>query len=573
MAIASIRNNYIQVETRYREKDLIKQVPGSRYKSDIGAWLVPLSYNAAIQLLNTFKDSISLSEDLKDYIKLIEQYSNELKELKSAEFKSRRMGFDGKELLPLQAAGVAIIECSHPGLILADDMGSGKTVQICAYLELCDFDGISLVVCPKSVKRSWHDHIKDWTGYNPIIVEGTITKRRKLINEAGSGDVLIMNWEQLASHSRLANYGNIKLSEKDKTDKELNNIDFDVIIADEAHRAKSPKSKQTRALWRLSAEYRFALTGTPIANDIDDLWSLLRFVDPQAWPSRVQFIDRYCDLNYNIWGGVDIIGLKSSTEEEFHHLLEPYFLRRTKQEIMGKEINVTKETRYVQLPPKHRKMYEGMRKDLLAQLDDGAFIGATNPLVATSRLTQICAAPLETSSDGEGYQMVGPSPKVAELMDLLGDLGNEQVIVFSSSKQLLSLAADALDKYNKGDGKQGRQITYSLVTGDVTGQDRDYEIRDFQSGRSRVLLGTTGALSEGVNLTNAQYMVFLQRSWSMVENNQAEDRNNRIGQESDNITIIDIVSEDTIDERIHEVFVTKKRKLEEITRDNIKEII
>ncbi len=568
---------YVAVETLFRETHVIKQVPGARYSAKQKRWLLPATYTACVQLAKVFAGhKIEVDDAIKTLSREGYERSQQVASAKDAP--GAPLKVKGGELLPLQTTGVEFLKAAGSAL-MADDMGAGKTVMTSALLQMeMSPDGMSLVVCPKSVKPSWKKHIEHWTDFTPFVVDGGVKTREKIIAEAKStpGAVLIMNWDLLKSHSRLKGYGNIRLSDKEKVDKDLNDVKFDYIIADEAHRMKSPKSKWTRAIWKLDAEHRIALTGTPIGNHPGDLWALLHFIAPDEFPSKGAYVERYCATRYSPFGGMDITGLEPENQQEFYHLLDSMFIRRTKQEIMDRKIEVSNIERHVTLPPKHRKVYKAMRDDLIAKID-GGFVSAVNPLVAAQRLIQLASAPLEQLETPEGeperFVMTNPSPKVAEMLAILSDIGDEQVIVFSGSKQLLHLAKDALDKHNNSKAGKRDPYSYSFVTGDVTGIAREVEIEKFQQGQRKVFLATTQSVSEGVTLTAATVMIFLNRTWSMIENRQAEDRNNRVGQTADNITIIDIIATDTIDERTHEVFGDKTAKLDEITRDSLKEML
>ena len=548
---------WIGVSTLHREQPLIRQVPGSRYDTELDLWKCRPSYTACVQLSAIFGPSLEVSDALREFGRTEFTRATTRKEMATA------TDAPGDERLScLQRVGAQFLVDGPT--ILADEMGSGKTVQACVALDaLAESEFHALIVAPNSVKRSWAAHIETWTSLSAFVVAGSAKKRTATIAEfvASPRGVLVMNWEQLALHSRLAAYGNIRLSEKERTLKELNFIDFDVIVADEAHRAKNPQAKQTRALWALNAGLRWALTGTPIANHPGDLWAILRFVDPQEWPSRVEYIDRYCVQQFSPFGGTDIVGVNYQTRGEFYHLIDKYFLRRLKSEVMGRTIEKTQETRYVTLPPKHRAMYNEFRAELLVLLDNGA-MAATNQLAATSRLVQLSAAPLD--QDGDNFRMIDPSPKVKELLALLDDLDGDPLVVFSASKQLAYLAAAALEKSD---------VPFLLATGDQHEEVRAAAVERFQAGEGRVFLGTTGAISEGVTLTRAKVLCFLQRDWSMVKNLQAEDRIHRWGQHANEVTIVNIITEDTIDERVWNVYTTKQGRLDEITRDSWKKLI
>ena len=561
-------NHRILVETLYREKDLIKTVPGAKYDAELGRWKFPVSYAVCYQLATAFGNTIQVSDEIKEFVGLEYERAEVLAQIKAGTGSPTETR--GGTLLPLQEVGKQFM--LHAGsAILADDMGAGKTVQVCSLMHdtLDGKPSVSLVVCPKSVKSSWERHFEQWTTITPFVIQGGAATRRKQLTaayELAETDpvALIMNWDQLTEHSRVAGYGSIRLSEKDRTPKELNGRTFEYIIADEAHRMKSPKTKWTRALWAIDGVHRIALTGTPIEKNPGDLWSLLHFVNPDEWPSKGAYVPTYCETIYSPFGpGYIIAGVRHDRADEFYHLIDRYFIRRTKEEIMGRRIEVIPEVRRVELPPKHRKMYNDFKEELIARIEEGV-VSATNPLTATSRLVQLCSAPLRALPDDK-YVMIDPSPKIAELLDILDDLGDEQVVVLSASKQLLALAENALEK--RGD------IKFDVINGDVTPSARGSIVDRFQDGHIRVLLATTQTMSEGVTLTSARYMVFLQRAWSMVQNAQAEARINRIGQEATSVTIIDIITDDTIDGNVYDVYGRKLEMLDQITRDSLKELL
>lgn len=552
---------WIGVKTLFREKNLIKQVPGARYDSEMQLWKVPLSYVGAVQLSNVFGVSLDVSTTLTEWAGLAFQ-SRDLARTAAQQTDASLTHPRAAELSPLQRVGAAFIATTNA--ILADEMGSGKTVQACVALhEMSAYR--TLVICPNSVKRSWEKHTAEWTTAAPYMVYGSAKQRAAVIDAFNDHDgpaVLIMNYEQLRAHSRLAPYGNIALTEKERELKELNHVHFDVIIADEAHRIKNPKSKQTRALWALTADHRIAMTGTPIGNHPGDLWSVLHFVDPVDWPSRTQYIDRYCVVQWNPFGGSDITGVRFDKRDEFYSILDTVMLRRLKSEIMSRTIKKNAIVRYVTLLPKHRKMYNQFRDELIARIEEG-LISAVNPLAATTRLVQLSAAMLREAEDGT-IEMIEPSPKIDELMELIEELEGQQVVVYSASKRLLHLAQARLEEAG---------IPHGVITGDTDSARRGELVELFQAGKFMVMLATTGAAGEGITLTAAKTLVFLQRSWSMLQNAQAEDRIHRWGQEADEVDIVDIISEDTIDERVYDVHYVKRGRLDEVTRDSLKELL
>ncbi len=567
----------ILLETEFREKSLIKQVPGARWDNEMRQWHLPITYTACTQLAAVFGKRLTVGDDLKQYALDEFEHRMALRKLQQKEWSPfKEYEDDYGELYEIQRTGVRWLQ-SASSAILADEMGAGKTVQVCA--ALVGVPGPHLIICPNSVKRVWVDHIRDWTSFDSIVVSGGQKTREKQIAEAHENSIVVMNYELVMKHSRLSPYGSIRLKKcgEHKGDpelkiaqcevhqKELNFVDWNTIVLDEAHRIKSPSAKVTRGVWALKAQTKWALTGTPIANHPGDFWSILHFINPKEWPSRGTYVDRYCATSWNPFGGVDIIGLNNNTKAEFRKLVDPLMLRRPKPIDVGK----THMNRYVTLPPKMRKMYNQLRENLIAEVE-GGYVTAVNMLVATTRLVQACGATLEQTEEGK-YELIMPSPKVDELCGttkrpgIIDDIGDDaSLVVFSASKKLLYLARDAFVK---------RNISTVMFTGDQDADDRSLAMDMFQAGSVRVILLTTAAGSEGITLHKASNLVFLQRDWSMVKNLQAEDRIHRIGQEADNVNIITIITEDTVDERVFGVFNDKVNMLREVTADNIKDLI
>jgi SNF2 family DNA or RNA helicase len=343
-----------------------------------------------------------------------------------------------------------------------------------------------------------------------------------------------------------------------RCEKELNEINWTSVIADEAHKLKGPMSQWTRAAWWLArgAAYRFALTGTPIANSLDDLWSVLHFLDATAWPSRVKFIERYASVSWNPWGGLDVIGIKPQTRTEFFKAFDPIFLRRPKQAVLAHLPPKVYERRYCTMVAKQKKAYKQMADQQIAELETGT-LAATTGLTKALRQSQFAAAYAELLETGT-VQLTEPSCKLDTLMEVLEEAGDQQVVVFAESAQLLRLAATRLEK---------EKISYGRVMGDNVGISRDRDIEEFQMGRLRVLLVTIKAGGEGLTLL-APIAVFLQRPFSVLESKQAEDRLHRPGAEQfEAVTFIDIVTEETLEEVRFDVLADKEEKLQEIVRD------
>ncbi len=565
----------IIIISAFRDKELVKMVPGTRFDSKdktggpSGTWWVAKSWPVCHALRGVFGDRLAIGPKLSEWATNVAEWCNYVLNVKQ----STDVKGDPREY-SYQRVGSLWLRAVKRGL-LADEMGTGKTVQACAaldalhqpedYYEDRPTPGPVLIVCPNSVKRVWLRHLETWCPQLQAEIVGgrkpTAGARRKTFErlDAFELDAVIINWEALQLHSRLAGFGDIRLTDKEKTHGELNRP-WRVVIADEVHRAKDPRSKQTRALWAASeeAEYRWGFTGTPIANDPADLWAILHFLSPNDWSSKTRWVDRYGIVSWNPFGGLDVVGLNPLTEPELRKTLDVHMLRRTKAEVLPFLPPVVEEQRYVTLSPKERKAYDEMAKSLVTELEDGTELVAWNPLLKLTRLLQLASASMQSDDDNEEFLLCEPSSKLDELLRLLDDIGDKPVVIAARSRQLIQLAEARLDK--KG-------ITYGSIHGEVPVAQRDDFIDAFQAGQLRCMLITTGAGSEGIDLTAADTMIFLQRPFSMVENVQTMARIDRHGQTAEKVTVIDLITEDTAEDRTFEVLFRKEGMLEEVTRD------
>jgi SNF2 family DNA or RNA helicase len=571
---------HILLTTDWRFKELCKSLPGASWSPKEQVWRAPLSWTTCLALRSTFRDGLTIGPNLTEWatneLNTRISPSNALRELESA---------DGDEdLFPHQRAGVQFLKTARRAL-LADEPGLGKTAQAIRALKAIQDSGEevfpALIVCPNTLKKNWaREFGKWWPGVKTQVIKGTASQRKKQF-ESGA-DVYIINWESLRSHSRLSGYGSIALvhckpcgglSESvtetrcEVHPRELNKIDFKAVVADEIHRSKDPKSKQSRALWSATgdAQIRFALTGTPIANNVVDLWSILHWLSPQDWPSKTKWIDRMIDIMLNAFGGMMVIGVKPTMQDEFYKSVNPVMRRMLKKVVLPWLPPVLNERRDVEMSPKQKKAYEQMRDTMIAELESGDALTAPSILTQTTRLLQFASSYADMTVDESTGEMKAvlsePSCKVDALMDDIsnGDFGDDSVAVCAVSRQLIELLSAAMTK---------AKIPHGLITGAQNEDERQKAVDDFQEGRIKWILFTAQAGGVGITLTTARRLVMLQRPWSLVDHKQALDRVHRIGSEiHDSILIMDYVTEGTIEERVLQVLETKSDNFEQIVRD------
>jgi SNF2 family DNA or RNA helicase len=565
-----------------RDKELIKTLPGAHYDIHDHKWYAPLTWATCRALRGIFGDKLEVGALLYDWA-----WEERRSRVDPAiEMRAATEADGDPDLYGFQRAGVAFMtfvdknDCS--AVALCDDMGTGKTVQTIRALAKHMREGRvvfpTIVVAPNNMTIQWRKEFEKWMpGVRARVVKGSAKQRRDIIAEGA--DVLIINYEGVRAHSRLTGYGSIRLkrcvvcdptladvpsnaqSRCENCPKELNRIGFKTVIVDEAHRMKDPKAKQTRACWSLVSEatkFKYTLTGTPIANAPHDFWPILHFLSPAEFPSRTKYVDRYCLASYNMWGGLTVIGLRDDTQAEFFSIVDPRLRRMPKEAVLPQLPKKTYSQRYVEMTKEQESAYRQMESGLIAMIGEGELAIAANPLVQLTRLMQFSSAYAQVNDSGE-VKLSMPSNKIAGLMDLLNDMGEEPLVVFAQSRQLIELAGDALAKAD---------ISHGFIVGGQKPDEREAAKDAFQAGHTRVILCTIAAGGIGITLTRAAAACFLQRSWSMVDDKQAEDRVHRIGSEiHDKIEIIDIISPNTIEERQRVMLEAKGDRLEELVRD------
>ena len=571
---------HILINAEWRLKELCKSLPGASWSPKEQVWRVPLSWTTCLALRSTFRDDLVIGPLLAEWaaneVATRINPSNAFRELET---------FEGDEILfPHQRAGVEFLATAKRAL-LADEPGLGKTAQAIRALKMLHERGEEifpvLIVCPNTLKKNWAREFTKWWPEVPTqVIKGSAVQRKRQFEDPAQ--VFIINWESLRTHSRLAPYGSVALTrcracggQDEKISetrcevhlRELNNIDFKSVIADEIHRSKDPKSKQSRALWSASGDskIRFALTGTPIANNVVDLWSILHWISPKDWPSKTKWIDRMVDTMLNAFGGMMVIGVKPAMQDEFYKSVNPVMRRMLKKVVLPWLPPVMNERRDVEMSTKQKKAYEQMRDLMIAELDSEDTLTAPSVLTQTIRLLQFASsyATLDVNeSTGEIKAVLSsPSCKVEALMDDIdnGDFGDDSVAVCAVSKQLINLLSAELTK---------KKILHGLITGDQDEDERQKAIDDFQSGAIKWILFTAQAGGVGITLTAARRLIMLQRPWSLVDHKQVLDRVHRIGSEvHDSIVITDYVTEGSIEERVIQVLETKADNFEQIVRD------
>ena len=595
----------VLIRTQYRERDLVKQVPGATWDRDADAWTAPLSWGVAWGIRGVFGDTAEVDPSFTDWVR--RRWETREAWLDWARQQTDMddiagLGETWEALEPLQRVGAAFMAAAGRAMNL-DGMGSGKTVQAIVALRARHARGHEvlplLIVAPNSMKYVWRTELGRWWPEVRVAVAGrNAGERRAAIAEVAEGeaDALVINWESLRLHTRLAGYGSIRLrrcgdcggpgdcaacgggdkeceacggrrrvtpASCETHEKELNGVDWAAIVADESHRMKDHTSKQTRAMWWLGqqggpGQTRLALTGTPVESSPDDAWPQLHWVSPEDWPRRTQFIDRYCERGWTPYG-MEITGLSANGRNEFYQVFDRMHVRRPKEAVLPYlPEKAPPQVRWLEMEGKQAKAYRQMEEHMVAELDGGLAV-ALNPLTVHARLSQLASSWAEVDEEGN-VSMALPSNKVDALVELAEEMAGRPFVVFAESRQLIDLADAALEKVGLRVGR---------VTGAEGAMERESHVQAFQAGDRDVMLCTFGAGSEGITLTRADTIVFMQRAWSSIQNQQAEDRVHRRGSERhERVHVIELRSLGTVDERRAEAWGEKADRQQEVLRDD-----
>lgn len=580
-------------EYEWKYKVLLNSVPSAYFNAKTQHWQYSLTWQTCLALQTTLRTNLTVGPKLQEWMRIL--YGNTILPAYNMRMEITPDGWEGLMpdvgLYPHQKGDVAFLSTVKRGLLF-NGMGSGKSISSTAAVRQLAAQGENvfpmLVACPNSTKMGWKKEIlKVWPGLKINVIDGTATQRRKLLEEPAH--VYIINWESIRSHSKLGAYGSVALKRCTECKgldpkvkptsceahvKELNEIHFQTVIGDEIHRIKDPSSKVSRAFKAATgkAPFRIGLSGTPIANSPEDLFSPLNWLFPEAYPSKNKYIDRFCITADSAWGGKIVIGIRPEMEQEFFSGIDPFTRRMSKEVILPFLPPVVYERREVEMGAKQAKAYNQMKDQMIAEVANGDVVYTTSPLTKMTRMLQFAASyaeveykdiydpKLDAVVNKAIVRLSDPSSTLDAFMDDLEDYGDESIVIFAVSSQLINMLSARLEK---------AKIPHGLITGDQDAKEREMHMENFQAGKIQFILCTIAAGGTGITLTQGSTAIFLQRSWSMVENMQAEARVHRIGSEKyESIRIIDYITRGTCQEVVIKAVAEKSDQLQKILRDD-----
>ena len=435
------------------------------------------------------------------------------------------------ELRQYQVTGfkwLKILDNYKFGGILADDMGLGKTIQLLAviqsYLEEEKNPNPSIVVCPSSLSLNWKNEIDKFApNIKTLVIHGNAEERANQIENIEKYNLVITSYDLL---------------KRDIEEYKAKDYKFKYIIADEAQYIKNNNTQNAKVIKEIKADTRFALTGTPIENSLSELWSIFDFIMPGYLYSYRKFKEIY-----------EVPIVKDNDEwvlKKLKMLIEPFILRRTKQEVLTELPDKTISVLNNEMQDEQLKIYTSYmanaKREVSQELKENGFEKSQMKILALlMRLRQICCHPSLFLSN-----YTGESSKLNQCIEVIKDavLSGHKILLFSSYSSMLEIIGEELKKEN---------IKHFKLTGQTKVGDRLKLVEEFNSNDEiKVFLISLKAGGTGLNLIGADMVIHYDPWWNLSAENQATDRTYRIGQKK-NVQVYKLITKDSIEERIYEL--------------------
>ncbi len=505
---------FIALTERLREK--LTSISDLAYFDDENIRIHPLNAHQIDDVLSDV-DSFIPDDDWKLQIEKLnnaEKLQPELPSTLQAELRPYQLeGFEW--LSKLSEWGV--------GACLADDMGLGKTVQALAVILQKAKNGPTLVVAPSSVCANWQKEANKFAPTLKPIIFGT-GNRKKTLKNLKSFDLVISSYGLLLHEAEL-----------------LTEVNWAATILDEAQFIKNYKAKRTKAAFNLKSDFKLITTGTPIENNLSELWTIFSFINPGLLGSQKDFFKKF-GLPIEKYG--DKKAAKSLKKS-----IRPFILRRTKSQVLDDLPPKTEINLMVDLSEEETAFYETLRRDAVEIIES---LDEQNPgtvhlqiLAELMKLRRACCHPSLVS---ENIKI--ESSKLKLFNEIVDELiaNNHKALVFSQFVGHLTILKNELDK---------RKIKYQYLDGSTPSKKRQKLVDDFQAGEGDFFLISLKAGGTGLNLTAADYVIHTDPWWNPAVEDQASDRTHRIGQQRP-VTVYRLITKNTIEEKIISLHKTKR---------------
>ena len=436
------------------------------------------------------------------------------------------------ELRPYQITGFRWFKnLSYLGFggILADEMGLGKTVQTIAFL-LSEKGKRTLIVAPTSLIYNWKNEFKKFAPSMKIcVLHGDKNEREELLKDVKSYDVL------------LTTYGTLKNDEEN-----YKNIKFDYCILDEGQNIKNPLAQSTKSVKNINSGNKFILTGTPIENNLIELWSIFDFIMPGYLDSVSNFKSKFVN--------------RDDSAIELQKYIKPFMLRRLKKDVIKELPDKIEKNYYVELTKEQKKVYASYVEDIKNKMENNEF--ADDKITIFSYLTKLRQLCLDPSVVLDNY--TGESGKIEEVVSIIQDniLDNHKILLFSQFTTVLKNISKRLSKSG---------VEHLYLDGSTHASKRLELVEEFNnSDTKKVFLISLKAGGTGLNLTSADIVIHFDPWWNPAVEEQATDRAHRIGQKNV-VQVLKLISEGTVEDKILTLQDKKKKLIKDVLDSDYKQ--
>ncbi len=417
------------------------------------------------------------------------------------------------------------------GGILADDMGLGKTIQAIALMldAKNDGKGKSLIVCPSSLLLNWSSEIRKFAPQlKAVVISGTAHFRKEQISYTDDYDVIITSYQTLICDIR-----------------HYSKMSFYLQFIDEAQYIKNHSTQISKAVKGINADVKFALTGTPVENNLAELWSIFDFIMPG-------YLFKYTSFKKNYEKPI-VTNHSESSVAALQKLTSPFILRRMKKDVLTELPEKTETVLCADMSPEQSAVYSANVAEMLRSFTNNDTDSGQDKIKILSMITKLRQLCCDPSLVYENY--AGGSAKLDLCMELVESCINSghKLLLFSQFTSMLSIISQKFDKAG---------IKYYMLTGSTKPQERIRLVNKFNNNDVNVFLISLKAGGTGLNLTGADIVIHYDPWWNSSAENQASDRVYRIGQKR-NVHIYKLITSGTIEEKIIDI-QKKKSELADI---------
>lgn len=559
----------LAIQEVYDKKTVISDI-GGWWDTVSKVWRIAFTLYNLDYLLENLEDPV-VSDDMA---KRVEQQIEREKELSTIRLMSKqdvpiKLKIPGLKanLYNYQKLGVMFSVTNGSGALIADEMGLGKSLQAIStavYLKYLGKVKKALIVVPASLKYNWPIEIEKFTNEKYVVIDGTPDER---IAQWLRNDVFfyVVNYELILEDL----FGGRELKDKEgesaekKRKREVRRLEakkrerilapvrtrmWDFIAVDEIHYIKSHSSRRSRNIKMLRGKFRMGLTGTPLDGRLEELHSVMGFVAPGLLGSKSRFFQMYVETDF--WGKVT--GYKRLGE--ITKRIEPFLIRRLKKDVLKDLPDKIYQNRIITLSDEESKIYK--------QLAEGGHEATEDEqaIVACIRCKQFCNWPPMVDANCTNTSKM---QALKEILDEVVIQNGHKALIFSQYKEMLNIIALTLDEMG---------LKYLRIDGDTDKKERAAIQAKFNNDNTIDLVIGTEAMSLGLNLIGADYVINYDDNWSPSIMAQREDRSHRINQKNV-VNVINFICRDTIEERIRVVLYDKNKVSAEVLGDQVDEVV